>query len=143
MQNDHIDFELIQPTIKENYINSNEIDFQFMDFNKILGYSIKERCESIILDIINITRDISVDHSDDDVEYYWVCSSPEISSMFEIMPGFNQTGFEHEYDLNYTGSINFLGNIWHFLKNNSLDKPYFYVGYGKKCVKIEFKNFIF
>lgn len=113
-----------------------------MDFCLILGDSIKDKYETIMLECIRICRELKYNFMED-FDEYWVCASPEISSIFETTKSFNGDGFEYGLDLNYVGSINFLESVVHFLNDvNTQNKIDFYIGCGDKCVKIIFINFI-
>jgi len=116
-----------------------------LDWNKLLGDTIKERYESLYLVVLNLTKDLSKD--DPKKRTSWIVTSPELASIFETATaGFSPAGSYDE-----TNKVLFAGTIngrWYLYKDYEIDKNIILIGHDnyerdpKHYARIVVNNFI-
>ncbi len=152
----HVENSVKQKSIKEVKelwqtisIAQKKNETNIIDFNSLIGVSLKERYESILLKLIEYSReleDVWGHDSDEDLgRNFWIHASPESTSIFEVMTmGFYPAPADtyNCAEKVYCGAMTpFLNYRWDLFKNPELKANILKIGYGKYYIELEILNY--
>lgn len=112
-----------------------------LDFNYLIGESLRERFSSFVIEIISKSRSELYEYNSPNLSgnlyFKWILASPEITSIFETARCFEVSNDQIDENKILCGSFQVFDTKWHVVKAlNLTNKSEFIVGSSHKESKL-------